>query len=46
MALLGVCFMGITPLLVLDQGTVDHVLYIEKVLLVALKYGNKVFGND
>ncbi|CAM4772621.1 unnamed protein product [Rotaria magnacalcarata] len=42
----GVCSKGITPLVIFDEGTVDHACYIEKVLPVALKYGNKVFGND
>ena len=35
-----------TPLVILDKGTVDHQRYINQVLPVALKYGNKVFGND
>ena len=43
MVWLGVCSEGVTPLVVLDQGTVDHVKYIEKVLPVALKYGNDTF---
>ena len=30
----------------LDEGTVDHAVYIEKVLPVALKYGNQVFDSD
>ena len=42
----GVCSKGITPLVIFDEGIVDHVCYIEKVLSVALKYGSKVFGND
>ena len=46
MVWLGVCSKGITPLVILDEGTVDHRYYIEKVLTTALKYGNKVFGND
>ncbi|CAF2182362.1 unnamed protein product [Rotaria magnacalcarata] len=46
MAWLGVCSQGIAPLVTLDEGTVDHACYIEKVLPVALEYGNKVFGND
>ena len=37
---------GVTPLVILDEGTVDHRLYIEKILPVALKYGNEVFGDD
>ena len=46
MVWLGVCSKGVTPLVILDEGTVDHSCYIEKVLPVALKYGNEVFGND
>ena len=34
-----------TSLVILDEGTVDHSCYIEKVLPVALKYGNEVFGD-
>ncbi|CAF2138385.1 unnamed protein product [Rotaria magnacalcarata] len=37
---------GVTPLVILDEGTVDHAVYIEKVLPVVLKYGNQVFGSD
>ena len=37
---------GITPLLVLDQGTGDHTVYIGKVLPLPLKYGNEAFGRD
>ncbi|CAF2046656.1 unnamed protein product [Rotaria magnacalcarata] len=46
MVWLGVCSKGITPLVIFDEGTVNHACYIEKVLPVALKYGSKVFGND
>ncbi|CAF1150751.1 unnamed protein product [Didymodactylos carnosus] len=46
MVWLGVCSKGVTPLVILDTGTVDHVRYIKEVLPVALKYGNKVFGDD
>ena len=42
----GTCSKGITPLLILDEGTVDHTVYIKKVLPVALKYGNETFGRD
>ena len=34
------------PLVILDEETVDHAIYIEKVLSIALKYKNKVFGSD
>ena len=30
----------------LDEGTTDYTIHIEKVLSVALKYGNHVFGSD
>ena len=43
---LGVCSKGVTSLVILDEGTVDYTVYIEKVLLVALKYRNKVFSSD
>ena len=36
------CSKGITPLVILDEGTVDHTVYIKKVLPVALKYGMKL----
>ncbi|CAM4751342.1 unnamed protein product [Rotaria magnacalcarata] len=38
--------LGVSPLVIFDEGTVDHVRYIKEVLSVALKYGNYVFGND
>lgn len=46
MVWLGACSKGITPLVILDQGTVNHERYIRDVLPVALKYGNKIFGDD
>ncbi|CAM4765452.1 unnamed protein product [Rotaria magnacalcarata] len=46
MVSLGACSKGVTPLVILDEGTIDHAVYIEKVLPVALKYGNRVFGSD
>ena len=46
MVWLGACSKGVTPLVILDEGTVDHRLYIEKVLPVVLKYGKDVFGDD
>ena len=35
-----------TQVLIFDEGTVDHSYYIKNVLLVALKYGNEVFGDN
>jgi transposase len=46
MVWLGACSKGLTPLIILDKGTVDHQRYINQVLPVALKYGNKVVGNE
>ena len=46
MVWLGACSNGVTPLVILDEGTVNHTVYMEKVLPVALKYGNQVFGGD
>ena len=46
MVWLGACSKGITPLVILDEGTVDHTVYIKKVLSVALKYGNETFDRD
>ncbi|CAF3319456.1 unnamed protein product [Rotaria socialis] len=43
---LRVCSEGITPLIILDNDTVNHQQYIDEVLSVALKYGNNVFGDD
>ena len=46
MVWLGACFKGITPLMIPGEGTVDHTVYIKKVLPVALKYENETFGRD
>ena len=46
MVWLGACSKGITPLVIFENGTLDHARYIEEVLPVALKYANKTFGND
>ena len=40
---LGVCSKGVTPLVILGKGTTDT---SANVLLVAIKYGNKVFADD
>ena len=36
----------ITPLVILDEETVDHSCYIKNILPIALNYENKVFGDD
>jgi hypothetical protein len=46
MVWLGVCSKGVTPLVILEDGSVDYARYIREVLPVALKYGNKVLGSQ
>ena len=46
MVWLGACSMGITPLVIFEERTVDHAQYIKEILSVALDYGNTVFGSD
>ena len=46
MVWLGACSMGLTPLIILDEGTMDHRRYIDEILPVALKYGNEGFGDN
>lgn len=46
MVWLGVCSEGISPMVILDKGTMNHKVYIQKVLPVAKKFGSKVFGNN
>ena len=44
MVWLGACSSkGLTPLVILDEGTVDYSCYIKNVLSVALKCGDEVF---
>ena len=43
---LGACSMSISPLVILEEATLDHARYIKQVLPEALKYGNKVFSNN
>ncbi|CAF5171461.1 unnamed protein product [Rotaria magnacalcarata] len=45
MVWLGVCSRGVTLLVILDEGTVNHQRYIDEVLPVAWEYGNKMFGD-
>ena len=46
MVWLGVCSKGVSPLVIFENGTLDHDRYIKEVLPVALKYGNDMFGDD
>ena len=40
---LGACSNGLTPLIILDEGIMDHRRYIDEILPVALKYDNEGF---
>ena len=42
----GVCSNGVSPLVIFEEGTVDHERYIHEVLPVTLKFGNDMFGNN
>ena len=46
MVWLGVYCKGVSPLVIFESDTLDHDRYIKKMLPVALKYANDVFGDD
>ena len=46
MVWLGACSKGLTPLIILDEGTRDHQRYIDEILPVALKSVNEGFGDN
>ena len=46
MVWLGICPKNAMPLVILDERAVNHTICIEKVLPVALKYGNEIFDSD
>ena len=46
MVWLGVCSKGVSPLVIFESDRLDHDRYIKKVLPVALKCGNDMFGDD
>ena len=47
MVWLGACSSkSLIPLMILDEETVAHSCYIKNELSVALKHGNKVFGDN
>ena len=46
MVWLAVCSKGVSPLVIFENGTVDHSRYTQEVFPVALEYGDKVFGNQ
>jgi hypothetical protein len=46
MVWLGACSKGLTPLMILNEGSVDHAKYIKQVLPIAKKYGNRMLSDD
>ena len=46
MVWLAVCSKGVSPMVIFDEGTVDHARYIREVLPVALKYGKRHPGES
>ena len=40
------CSKRLSPLVIFEDGTVDHNRYINEVFPIALKYENSIFGND
>ena len=46
MVWLGACSKGVSPLVIFEEGTVDHERYIQEVLPVILKFGNDMFGDN
>lgn len=46
MVWLGVCSKGVTPLVIFDEGSVDHDRYIREVLSVVAEYGDEMFGDN
>ena len=43
---LGVCAKGFTVPVILEDGTMNAERYIDEILPIALKYGNKMLGSD
>ena len=47
MVWLGACSRrSVSPLVIFEEGTVDHERYIQEVLPVVLKFGNDMFGDN
>ena len=43
---LGACGEGLTPPVIIEAGTIDAERYIDEILPIALKSGNKMLGKD
>ncbi|KAL4511889.1 hypothetical protein ABPG72_012734 [Tetrahymena utriculariae] len=46
MVWMGFCSRGLTPLVIIENGTINTKVYIENILPVARDYGNEQFGDD
>ena len=46
MVSLGACSKEVSPLVIFEEGTVDHERYIQEVLPVVLNFGNDMFGDN
>lgn len=46
MVCLAVCSKGVSPIVIFENGTVNHDRYIREVLPAALRYGNSMFGDQ
>ena len=46
MVWLGACSAGLASLVILDKTSVNHEIYIKEVLPVALKFGDKMLGDN
>ena len=43
---LGVCSKGVSAVVIFESDMLDYDRYIREMLLVDLKYGNDMFGDD
>ena len=46
MVCLGTCSKGVFPLVIFEEGTVDHERYIQGVPPVVLQFGKDMFGDN
>ena len=46
MVWLAICSKGLSPLVIIENNKLNSNQYIQKILPVAVKFGNNHFGND
>ena len=46
MVWLGVCYNGLTSAVIIEEGTINTQVYLQKILPVASKDGQKLIGNE